>query len=89
MKITPAEVIEKYMESINNTKIPKTAFYWPGDDLCQYDWQYYIHSAWVGAWNKEGREIECIKFLTNWLTEENVSKALYNYENKISPIIKL
>lgn len=79
MDITAQEVIDKYHEAIDNRS--NATFAWPDDALCGHKWQYFVHVAWVEDWNKEGRETECIEFLTNWLTEENVSKALDDYRD--------
>lgn len=49
---------------------------WPHDSFMNEPWGYAIHQASVGAWNDEGRVTDCVQFLLNWATVENIAAAL-------------
>jgi hypothetical protein len=69
------EVRRLYLEMLRDYK-PRI-FGWPGDSLCAYAWQYWIHVEWVQAWNATGRVMECAAFLREWLAvDANIETAL-------------
>lgn len=69
-------VIDEYIKAVNkwSSKI-NDLFSWPDDALGCHKWQYWVHCRWVRDWNATGREISCVEFLLDWLTEDNILRA--------------
>jgi hypothetical protein len=59
-------------------------FSWPTDLLFVRgaSWAYYVHCAWVGAWNKTDREDDSVTYLRQWATsDDNIRSALRDWHN--------
>lgn len=80
MKDSPEEIQRIIRERVAAYK--PAIWSWPHDTFMNEPWGYAIHQASVGAWNDEGRETECVQFLLDWATTENIEIAVKNYESK-------
>jgi hypothetical protein len=49
---------------------------WPHDSFMHQPWGYAVHEASFRAWNAEERKTDCVKFLLEWATEENIEAAI-------------
>jgi len=78
--MTPREIKSRMLTEIDKFQLasPHIVYHfgWPDDACVTEPWAYAIHWEWVGAWNKEGRGTECVQFLRDWLTDENIGAAL-------------
>jgi hypothetical protein len=72
--VSSAEIQTMIRERVGNWK-PR--FYsWPHDSFMDQTWGYAVHEGSVRAWNAEGRQTECVKFLLDWATIENIEAAI-------------
>lgn len=76
IKIAILDCIDKWV-----AKASMNPFSWVDDELELYDEigedkAYRLHIAWVGAWNNSDREKPMEIFLWEWVTDENIRKAL-------------